>query len=298
LTGIVSTGGQVPAAFQGVVKAFTLNVSWASVEPAQGTFDYSIIDAKVATAASLGERILLRVEAGVQAPSWAQNIGGPPVIITDPQGGGGGPVGRWWTPAYEQAWADMEANLGARYDSNPTIGKVTDCEGQAVFCEPEHRGGFASAGALHAVGFSTAADIASIQRSIDDMVTAWPTTEVHLALTNYQNQDTGKSDTAVTIQIASYGRGKYARHFVIGWNGVRDPLPPAPYLAWIAANSPADGQTATPARIGNPLQAVSDAFQTLHYGSIEISGDSQLSQFTPSNIAPLQAGLATNAATP
>src|SRR5215831_3695788 len=64
-----------------------LNVTWAALEPTQGTFDFSSVtsailaveDFNTSHGTNLG--IKLRVYGGYKAPDWAKNIDGTPLTV-------------------------------------------------------------------------------------------------------------------------------------------------------------------------------------------------------------------------
>ena len=294
LAGIVWPGS-VPPNLQSVVNAVYLNVLWKDIEPSPGVFNFASIDAAVARARANRWQILLRVKAGIDAPAWAQNIAGPPVAVSDPQGGGSGLVGRFWLGPYLDAFATLNNTLGARYDSEPTIRKVAVGECAVVFSECFHLGGPAGAVAFHNAGLTEALQKAAILAAVSNTAAAWPTTEVHLALVNEQSPDAGgASDPAYTVDVAAAARALVPR-LVIGWNGVRDPLLPLPiWQQYIADHRPADGQSATAARVGNAFLAIDEAAKILHYGSIENSGGA-FDQLTTAQLTVLQAELVANA---
>ena len=123
------------------------------------------IDAALAVVAAYNKSaaypvaVRLRVWGNIYAPQWAKNIGGP-IDICDPFGGitpgpsptpmptwyatpsptpcpsqTAGPsspplsdvrtLGAFWSSPYQQAWANMQQQLAAKYDANPVIREVS-----------------------------------------------------------------------------------------------------------------------------------------------------------------------------
>ncbi len=118
-----------------------VDVSWSQLEPSQGTFDFSALDADLAAVsaynsthagATLG--VKLRVWAANDAPAWAKTMDGTP-ISTDVNNQPA-TVGQWWKPDYRAAWASLQAALAARYDNNPLINEVVVASCASLTDEP------------------------------------------------------------------------------------------------------------------------------------------------------------------
>jgi hypothetical protein len=272
-----------------------LKVTWAQLEPTQGTLDTSAIDARLAKVRPSGTHLLLRVLAGASAPAWAKSIGGAPFNMVDPNGGQTGTVGHWWDPAYGAAWKSLNQRLGAKYDSEALISEVTIGEAGTLFAEPFQRGGTANKSTLVANGFTEAADVAVQKRAIDDTCPAWPTTRCSLALTVYQSQFNG-GEPQVTIDTANYGHSTY-HNFMTENNGLRTPRLAGRMgliYSWMQANPPSSGQTATAARIGNLISTLNDA-ASMGIGAVELPGGYS-SLASPTQLDAPRSSLAANAA--
>ena len=295
LAGLIDINGNTPAVYQVVVHNQTLKVNWADLEPTQGTLNTSTIDARLAKARPNGTHLLLRILAGANAPDWAKNIGGAPFPMLDPNGGQTGTVGRWWLPAYGAAWQSLNQRLGAKYDSEPLISEVTIGEAGTIFAEPFQRGGTSNRSVLIAAGYTEALDVASETRGIDDTCPAWPTTRCSLALTVYQSQFNG-GEPQVTLAAATYGKATY-KNFMTENNGLRMPRLAGrmgAIYAWMQANGPTGGQTATAPRIGSLVGTLNDA-ASMGIVAVELPGGYE-SLAAPTDLETPRASLALNAA--
>ena len=128
------------AAFGGIV----VNQTWSQLEPSQGMFDFTTLDASLAAVdvyntqhpdAPIGVR--LRVFAAYAAPQWAKTLDGP--VITVPANlpsNTGGTLGQWWKPGYRAAWAALQQALASRYDSNPVLREVAVSSCTTLTAEP------------------------------------------------------------------------------------------------------------------------------------------------------------------
>ena len=71
---------------------------------------------------------------GFEAPDWAKALGGPPIetIFNEKPRA----VGRFWSPAYRQAWAQLQQQLAARFDNRPLIREVAVTSCMSYTAEP------------------------------------------------------------------------------------------------------------------------------------------------------------------
>jgi hypothetical protein len=99
------------SAFGGVV----VNQTWAQLEPTQGTFDFSTLDASLAAVTAYNAKhvstpigVRLRVFAAFVAPAWAKSLDGAPITVpAHLPSNTGGTLGRWWKSGYRSAWASL-----------------------------------------------------------------------------------------------------------------------------------------------------------------------------------------------
>ena len=116
--------------YRPVVNNYVTAVSWAELQPqAEGEIvannridqDLAAIRSLNAADPALNMHLKLRVFAGRWAPGWAKELGGSPLTVYDGFDGSAGTIGRFWSPAFGAAYADLQAKLAARYDDVPEI---------------------------------------------------------------------------------------------------------------------------------------------------------------------------------
>lgn len=119
-----------------------VNVSWSQLEPNQGTFDFSTLDASLAAVSAYNAAhpsatlaVKLRVFGGYGAPQWAKTLDGGSISISV-HGSVQGTVGQWWKPDYRAAWAALQSALAARYDTNPLVREVAVASCSTISAEP------------------------------------------------------------------------------------------------------------------------------------------------------------------
>jgi len=105
------------------VDGFLVRVPWRDVETSPGVFDWSLIDGQVAKIAADGKKIALGiVQGGGGTPTWLAGLGAQTVSYAF--GGQTQTIALAWDPVYLARWTAFVAELGARYDGEPTIALV------------------------------------------------------------------------------------------------------------------------------------------------------------------------------
>jgi len=111
------------------VDGLGIRASWSTLEPADGTFNWSKIDAVIATAQAHNKKVSISIEAGIRTPSWVYAEGAKTFqfvwdrpwalplcsVATMPLP---------WDPVFQRKWGDFVGALGARYDSSPFVSFV------------------------------------------------------------------------------------------------------------------------------------------------------------------------------
>lgn len=94
--------------------------SWAALEPTPGVFDWSPIDADLATWAGHGKKLGIRAYTSIPGqsftPGWVYAAGVPAVAWPD-----GSVLPVYWNATYLAAWRSFVLALAERYDGDPTV---------------------------------------------------------------------------------------------------------------------------------------------------------------------------------
>ena len=120
-------------------------------------------------AADDGERVKLRILAGVHSPGWAEQLGGPPVPVGNPTNGQSGTVPRFWTPAFGRAYAELQRRLSGRYDDRRVVAEVTVSRCTLFYAEPflRHAWLASNRSALLRAGYTRQADKTCHRSEVD-----------------------------------------------------------------------------------------------------------------------------------
>jgi hypothetical protein len=269
ITGLIDPFGYPPGSLVSsrTISAFVVMAYWGDLQPQPGgplvhpnAIDQAIAEAR---ASGTGVGVKIRFFAGIHAPAWALNLDGPPVSIAGgaAAAGAGGAVPRFWTTAYQRAYADIQTKLAAAYDAVPEVREVTISACMTIFAEPLLRQAEQPANrrALLDAGYTDSANRACLQNSIDTHRQVWKHTRSSMAFNPYQeiNSDgTWRTDESVTSSLMDYCRQQLGPACVLENNSVRAPitkLGPAygrMYAYMRQLGSPITLQTATPERLG------------------------------------------------
>ena len=127
----------------GIFGGLVVIASWKQLQPTPESEigPNNVIDRALAEVRAYNERnpqkplaVKLRVWGGFEAPDWAKALGGPPIetIFNEKPRS----VGRFWSPAYRQAWAQLQQQLAARFARRPLIREVAVTGCMSYTAEP------------------------------------------------------------------------------------------------------------------------------------------------------------------
>lgn len=236
-------------------------ISWATLEPTEGTLVTTALDNAIAS----GHPFRLRLEAGLNVPSWVKTATGTASVI-NPQSGIAGTVAKWWTATYLTKWTNFVNALAALYDET-TVKFVFSAACQTVYAEPCIRG-FAdktTTDNLRAAGLTEANDIAAQKATTEALANAFTYAHIGMAFNPYQAiQTTGwATKESLTEELMDYFRGLYGKRFVLQNNSIRDysqgPAYDQMYDHIRALGKPFSFQTSTWSRITNDATTKHDA---------------------------------------
>ena len=125
----------------GIFGGLVVIASWKQLQPTPNAEIGNVIDQALAQVRAYNERnphkplaVKLRVWGGFEAPDWAKHIGGAPIATVHKNKHR--TVGRFWSPAYRHAWAQLQERLAARFDTRPLIKEVAITQCMSYTAEP------------------------------------------------------------------------------------------------------------------------------------------------------------------
>jgi len=310
IAGVIDRQGVPASAYQSVVNGWVVQVNWADLQPVAGgpIVSNNAIDAAIVTAHSLNAshpglntRLKLRVYTGTGAPAWAKALGGSALQLCERRASNCGSVGRFWTPEFGAAYADLQTKLAALYDGVDVIREVAIDRCSTLSAEPFLRqiNYDPNLAQYRSSGYTVAAD-QQCQREEIDAHKVWTQTRSSLALDPYTAvyPATTSVDEAFTESMMDYCRASLGALCVLGNNGLRDsdqgPDLDAMYNAIKVRGAPIYFQTATYSR----LHSLSATLQlAIGYGAAMVELPVGYVHLQPSQLAPPDAQLESKAST-
>jgi hypothetical protein len=284
IKGLLDRKGMPSAAFYGVIDGFVVNVNWASLQNFPGAqinsgnaIDRAIAQVRQANASGAHLALKVRVFTGTSAPDWAKRVGGPPVLVRDPESNVAGTVGRFWTPAFGQAYQDLENKLAARYDTVPEIREVTISRCMTVYAEPFIRDiqDPTTVANLLGAGYTIAADHLCEQEQIRAHA-VWRHTRSDLSFNPFQtiiSRTQVGNDEKFTEQMMSYCRQVLGTRCILENNSLRSVSQSIGYAKMYSAihsrGANITFQTAVIQKVGNLIVTLSEAV-SLGAGAVEL----------------------------
>jgi hypothetical protein len=188
----------------GIFGGIVVIASWAQLQPTSSTsFDPSAIDQFLTQVRAYNKQyparplaVKLRVWGGFMAPDWAKNIGGAPIAIV--HNGNPHTIGRFWLPAYRNAFTNLQTLLAAKYDNVALIREVAVTQCMSVTAEPFFVPDDALA-ALQAAGLNNANFRFCLSNAIASYA-AWKRTRLDFSV-NVYGLGPGPGDPAFTRKL-------------------------------------------------------------------------------------------------
>jgi hypothetical protein len=223
-----------PGIFGGIV----IVASWSQLQPTAGAEigDDNVIDAALVQVRAYNRRnpqkplgVKLRIWGGFEAPDWAKSIGGPPISTV--HNGKPRTVGRFWSPDYRRAWAELQDKLAARYDDEPLIREVAITSCMSYTAEPFFVPVTETTvmQPLQAAGFKPAPYRFCLTQAVNDYA-QWQRSRLVLSVNPLRlNPAPGPGDAAFTEQVMLACRDAIGARCVFD-NHDLDSNPPKPLL--------------------------------------------------------------------
>lgn len=225
-------------AFPGLFGGIVINATWNQMQPMQGgAVDFSAVDAALAqirtynaanSSAPLGAK--LRIYGGANAPAWADAFPGGPITVYRNPAGCNGKVdfcplteGPFWTTPYINAWRAFQAQVAAKYDSEPLIVAVavTSCASQTDEPFVPSIGPISKAN-LAAAGFNDTVQQACLAGAPKDYA-GWQNTDVDFTFNSY-DIIAGGQDESFTKSVMLACRSQFSYRCVLDNHALTAPV--------------------------------------------------------------------------
>jgi Beta-galactosidase/FG-GAP-like repeat len=185
-----------PAVYQDPdVDGISVRQKWSDLEPEEGVFDFTYLDAVVSNAAAAGKIILLRigtsggdVAKGGNTPSWiftavtAEALPASQKFFTFDNGGTQCTIPVFWDPVYLAQKKTMIAALGAHFSNNPAVRVIGASFANAQSEDWDVPHGAADVSSWLAAGYGTGKMLYAGNQILDATLAAFPNQYVTLAV--------------------------------------------------------------------------------------------------------------------
>ncbi len=311
IRGLIDRQGEPRTKQLQFVHAYVVKLDWAQLQPtkdgpiaADNPIDKAIARVRQPDYKKLGMALKLRVFAGVGAPVWAKALGGTPIAYKNTQSGtatAGGSIGRFWSPEFEQAYAQLQAKLAAKYDSVPEIREVTVSGCTTVFDEPFVRqvGSAGNVKGLQGAGYTVDADKACIESAIKAH-DVWKHTTSDLDFSPYPDITHPSADRDLNFTLAAMSQCRAVlgvrcglQNNALSTEKLANPVFKTMYHQMQTLGTPLIFQTAAKSRLGDSKQVL-EAAVGLGANSVELPKG--YPRFDASVLAAAARGLAANPA--
>jgi hypothetical protein len=218
--------------YQGIFGGIVINVTWAQLEPTQGSLVTAGIDGPLDDIRAYNQKnpdhpigARLRVWPGPCAPDWAKHLGGDPVKVLHRDM----PItlGRFWAKPYRDAWRDFQNRLAAKYDGEPLIREVSNTSGSSITDESMLLPGDSmSINDLKAAGFTDAAYRDTLDQAVADYA-GWKTTGIEFTFSPYRAMDSGHPQLNMDVTTARMDsvRKALGAQAVLSHHALQGPIP-------------------------------------------------------------------------
>jgi hypothetical protein len=113
----------------------TITTTWTEVEPDQGSFDFTTIDAILEDNPDVSFR--LRIRTGRDAPYWLkQATGGCITVHPSTENGATGCTAKFWNPSFLHHYSVLMHEVARRYEEDPQVVDVANSACSTAYAEP------------------------------------------------------------------------------------------------------------------------------------------------------------------
>jgi len=138
LLGLVANKDLPPTKLDQVVKSAICMVYWKQLEPAEGQYDFSKIDACLDEAGRRGILVHLRLFCGMHSPEWLMKKAGKITFLNKNSNVKADTV-QFWKPEVGDAYDRLQKALAERYDEDPRLVAITMSRCMTTYAEPFQR---------------------------------------------------------------------------------------------------------------------------------------------------------------
>ena len=254
-TGVFSLTGygrQIKGLSNPDVDGISIRDKWWHLEPSEGVYDWSTLDAYVAQITPTGKKILIRIgtmggrpSLGGNTPDWVMDAVGANTISYYDSGHTLKTIPLFWNQTFLDKKKAMIAAVGARYSGNPLVKVATasfanrNSEDWSMLDSTRIDGippaGSSEASRMLAAGYTHAKMVDAGMQIMDAATAAWPNQVIYLAIGRI-DRPLEQDPDSVARDVRDATRSRWgANRLVIGKEIISNVMPfppPDPTGAW------------------------------------------------------------------
>ena len=215
------------------VDGIGIRQNWKDLEPTEGDYKWSFLDAEVARAAAAGKMVLLRINTQTSKPEWVTNAvvqaGG--TFFTFDKDGVPTTIPVFWDPTFLAKKKAMIAALGAHFTNNSAIKIVWTSFANASSEDWSVPHTQTEVTAWKAAGYTTEKLLEAGRQIIEASMTAFPNQYVTLAVAGNGSLDPDPNYVARNSVLAA--RAAWPGRLIVQKNSLGTYNPPAPGTATV-----------------------------------------------------------------
>ena len=234
------------------VDGISVHEKWWHLEPSEGVYDWSTLDAYVARITPYGKNILIRIgtmggrhSLGGNTPDWVMDAVGANTITYYDSGGVLRTIPLFWDQTYLDKKKAMIGAIGARYSGNPLVKVATasfanrHSEDWSVPDSTQIDGippaGSSEASRMLAAGYTHQKMVDAGTQIMDAAMAAWPNQVIYLAIGRI-DRPLEQDPDSVARDVRDATRSRWGvNRLVIGKEIISNVMPfapPDPTSAW------------------------------------------------------------------
>jgi hypothetical protein len=217
------------------VDGISLRQNWNDLEPSEGVYNWSFLDAEIERVAAAGKMVLLRINTQFAKPDWVttavKEAGG--AFFTFDSDGVSTTIPVFWDPTFLAKKKAMIAALGARFTKNSAVTIVWTSFANANSEDWSVPHTEADVTNWRAVGYTTEKLVDAGKQIIDSTMSAFPNQFVTLAVAGNGKSGLDPDENYVARNAILAARETWPGRLIVQKNSLAAFNPPAPGIGTV-----------------------------------------------------------------
>ncbi len=212
------------------VDGISLRTQWSTLEPSEGSFDWTYLDGAIALCVANGKDVLIRIGSQQSKPAWVTTavVRARGKFFTFQDDGVTTKIPVFWDPTYLAKKTNMIRAVGARYTGNPAVKIVVASFANAPSEDWNVPHTPADITSWLRVGYSTALMLSAGATTINATLDAFSNQHVTLTVGASGTLDQPFADDFVARSAISTARLVYGERMLAQRNNLSSTIPVAP----------------------------------------------------------------------